>query len=104
MAEHITNWLALAAVRPVAVWDRGTVQITQRGVGVFGEVTQQLLFACTGTTGLSVCESCSRPYVPHRRPRRHERHYCSECGRRCVQRDAARDYRERVRIARRPKS
>ena len=95
----VNEWLILGDVRPQFSWiDRhNTVpKITFGGGGLFGALAVQLALAISQTDGLVLCSACGAPYVPERRPRSDERHYCVACrdaGR--PARDAARDYRGR---------
>src|SRR5688572_13958251 len=49
-------------------------------LSLFGALLTQLLATCTGT-GFASCAACGRPFVPTRKPRAGEHHYCARCGR-----------------------
>jgi len=66
------------------------------GMALFGALVIQLLSAIAGT-GFAVCSACGAAYVPSRRPRQNQRHYCSDCGRSAALRDAKAAYRARLR-------
>lgn len=95
----VNEWLVLGSVRPQFHWDSGRTTmpaITLGGGGLFGALAVQLMLAVSMTDGLALCSACGAPFVPTRRPRPDERHYCPTCreaGR--PQRDAARDHRRR---------
>jgi hypothetical protein len=61
-------------------------------ISLFGALLVQMMAAVT-STGFATCSACGKAYVPRRRPRTGERHYCSECGRAAAVRDAKINYR-----------
>lgn len=95
----VNEWLVLGNVRPQFWWAEGrnaAPEIRLGGEDLFGALAVQLALAISQTDGLALCSACGSPYVPERRPRPDERHYCAACrdaGRPI--RDAARDYRSR---------
>lgn len=80
------NWVGLAHSRD----DR----IPRVGVSLFGALLVKLLSAISGS-GFSSCSECGDVYVPKRKPRAGEAHYCSKCGREAAVRAAGVRYRER---------
>jgi predicted RNA-binding Zn-ribbon protein involved in translation (DUF1610 family) len=65
------------------------------GVSLFGALVFQLLAAIAGT-GFATCSACRVAYVPRRRPRLDQHHYCPRCGRSAAVRDAKARYRARL--------
>lgn len=91
----ITYWLRIADVQPRLDWQRGKPEVVLSGRGLFAALAVQLLFECSRTDGLAVCTSCGTPFLPAaRRPRRDHNAYCSDCGLKAAQRDAAARYRQ----------
>lgn len=99
LTARVQKWLRLGDVRPFLEWRDGAVQIALGGRGLFGDLGVQLALAVTKTEGFATCSSCGNLYVPTRRPRAGQSHYCDTCrgpdGRRAAWRDAKR--RERAR-------
>ena len=117
----LNRWVGLGDVRPVLQVDRdlgvtvglGTVgsltkddmYITDRGFffraacGLFGALAAQLLLVAQNKGGFAFCTSCQHYFEPEgRKPRAGERHFCLDCkGKHTLY--AARDYRERKRVA-----
>jgi len=96
MLEVVLNyWLKGASVQPRLTWSAEKPSVHLDGQGLFGAIAVQLLFECSRTGGLVVCTSCGTPYLPKgRRPRRDHNPYCSACGLKAAQRDAAARYRQ----------
>src|SRR6266542_6970364 len=95
LSEVLNYWLTVATVRPRLHWSGGKPEIQLGGGGLFGALAVQLLFECARTDGLAVCTSCGTPFLPAaRRPRRDHNAYCSDCGLKAAQRDAAARYRQ----------
>jgi transposase-like protein len=93
---YLNHWLWFTRVRPRLEWDQGRPVVTLGGGQLFGTLAVQLMLAISRTDGLEVCSGCGLGYIPHRRPKAEQRHYCLECRKRKVpQRDAARDMRKR---------
>jgi hypothetical protein len=69
--------------------------VDQGHLSLFGALVFQLMAAVTGT-GFATCSACGKPFVPRRRPRVDQRHYCRECGRRAAVRDAKLARRRRL--------
>jgi hypothetical protein len=88
-------WLTVASVRPSLDWSGAKPDIQLAGQGLFAALAVQLLFESARTDGLAVCTSCGTPFLPAaRRPRRDHNAYCSDCGLKAAQRDAAARYRQ----------
>jgi hypothetical protein len=49
------------------------------GGGLFGLLAAQLLMATTRSEDLLTCSACGAPFLPARRGRQAERHYCVPC-------------------------
>ncbi len=99
MLEVVLNyWLKGASVQPRLNWSGDKPVVHLDGQGLFGALAVQLLFECSRTGGLVVCTSCGTPFLPAgRRPRRDHNPYCSACGLKAAQRDAAARYRQSAR-------
>jgi len=95
LSEVLNYWLTVASVRPRLRWSGRKPDIQLGGQGLFSALAVQLLFECARTDGLAVCTSCGTPFLPAaRRPRRDHNAYCSDCGLKAAQRDAAARYRQ----------
>jgi hypothetical protein len=95
LSAVITYWLRIADVQPRLEWETGKPEVVLSGRGLFAALAVQLLFECSRTDGLAVCTSCGTPFLPAaRRPRRDHNAYCSDCGLKAAQRDAAARYRQ----------
>jgi hypothetical protein len=95
LSAVINYWLRIADVQPRLTWQTGRPEVVLSGRGLFAALAVQLLFECSRTDGLAVCTSCGTPFLPPaRRPRRDHNAYCSDCGLKAAQRDAAARYRQ----------
>lgn len=66
------------------------------GRGLLGAIAKHLVFAVMRGDGLEVCSGCGSPYTPSRKPRSDQRHFCSDCrDRRVDKKLSQRDYRRR---------
>jgi hypothetical protein len=84
---ELNYWLWMAGVQPRLNWPGRP--------GVVAAMAVKLRFECSRTDGLAVCTSCGTPFLPQaRRPRRDHNPYCSDCGLKAAQRDAAARYRQ----------
>jgi hypothetical protein len=104
LTEELNGFLAIGQVRPRVEWHskkkRWQIELAAQSVpNLFGLIAHNLLLSVTGS-GLVICSSCHKSFVPERRPDPGRRNYCSACGKRAAQRDAARDYRQRNRLVR----
>jgi hypothetical protein len=91
----LNYWLRMAGVEPRLNWPGAKPSVHLAGQGLFAALAVQLLFECSRTDGLAVCTSCGTPFLPQsRRPRRDHNPYCSDCGLKAAQRDAATRYRQ----------
>ena len=95
----VNNALYLGRVQPAIEYDNSIITTFQTGYGnLYGALALQLLLSIARTDGLANCSACGNPFVlTGRRPNPNRRCYCPACGTKAAQRDAARDYRERVR-------
>jgi len=95
--ERVVNeWLYACEVRPFLSLT-GPQQGFELRSTLLGALGVQLLSALLRTDGFTVCSACGQPYVPSRRPRAGENHYCRDCGQRAASRLGQRRYRERRR-------
>lgn len=101
LADHVTEWLEWGGVKPELVWDweAATPKVELYPYDLFGTLAMQLTLAISRSDGLAICSACGQAYIPKRRPRAGQRHYCPECSRATAVRDAMRDYRRRQREA-----
>jgi hypothetical protein len=98
-------WLWHAAVRPAVWWEPSGLEIRfasgPRGMGsLYGAILLQLVLAVARTAGVVYCAGCNELVFVNRRVAPNRRRYCSRCGKKMAQRDAARAYRGQVRSAR----
>jgi hypothetical protein len=95
LAAVLNHWLSLAGVRPRLEWGARIPQMQLGGDGLIGALAVQLFFACSQSGGLALCVSCSTPFLPAGRRRRHDLNaYCSDCGLKAAMRDASARYRK----------
>ena len=94
----VAEWLGVAGVRPEVLWtDTGrTVVFGNRTV--FGALAYQLLIALTCAPDLALCSECGNAFLPSRRPRTNQRHFCASCGRAAAVRASVRDHQRRAAI------
>jgi hypothetical protein len=107
LARALNEWLTIANVRPALEWGRAAQRRPRiclaeanpawtSGIGLFGAIATQLVFAIARSDGLEMCSGCGEPFIPNRRPREGQRRYCRSCRSRGVPlRDAQRDRRRR---------
>ncbi len=95
-ALTIPNWGERDARLEMVFQDATGSGANSLGLSLFGALLVQLMSAISGS-GFATCASCGKPYVPRRRPREGERHYCRACGRSAALRDAKAAYRQRHR-------
>lgn len=96
LVNAIRAWLQLGDVVPVFVWPRKGPDVLMGGAGVFAAVGVQIMLAVSTSDGLATCTACGRVYVPRRRLRANQRHYCEDCAvSGAPVRDAAAAYRKR---------
>ncbi len=102
LGRVINEWLSLGNVRPSFEWhvsDR-TPSVKLAGPGLFGVIATQITYAAAAADAMALCSQCGRAYVPKRRPREGERHYCPDCGTRAAKRHAQAAWRARLRAGR----
>lgn len=97
LSRRVSRWLRKAAIRPVLVWhpEQRKPHINIGAAGTFGLLAFELALGVAGSTGLVTCTACGNAYVPRRKPRIDERHYCPTCGKRAADKDAVREYRQK---------
>jgi hypothetical protein len=94
----LNQFLAQGRISLEIRWDETTPTLRPRGSGLFGAVLIQLVLAVGRSGGFAICAACGIPFIPARRPRPDQRHYCERCRKLKVPaRDAAADYRRRRR-------
>lgn len=98
----LAEWHALAsgesgAVKFALVWTGNDVEYSV-DTNHFGAIGFQLGLALAKSEDMAICSGCAQVYIPPRRPKPGQRHYCEICRRRMIpQRDAMRDFRQRAR-------
>lgn len=96
----VNIWLNQGNVRPILQYIEGKPVIVFECDNPYGKLFAnlaiQLMMVATQTSGVAFCSACNKSYIPKRRPREGERHYCPECGKRAAWRDAQADKRKRV--------
>lgn len=105
LVSVVSAFLWVGDVRPRLVCEcvkgRGTRVTFALGANrVFGEVALRLAMTVSRVEGLAICANCKTPYTPKRRPKRGQRSFCPNCGKKAAQRFASRDYRCRQRAKR----
>jgi hypothetical protein len=81
VALEIDDWLRYGAVRPSIEW-RGESPSLSFEAWPFGLLALQMLFAVAGAAQVALCDGCGKPYLPRRKPRPDQRHFCTHCGER----------------------
>ena len=107
LAYVLNDWLQLGGVRPAVFLTAKTgLRVEFGGPNLFSCLGVQLALAVSQTDQMAFCSSCSSPYFASgRRPAVNRRNYCEKCrDRRVPQRDAARDYRSRKTVDKKPSS
>jgi len=109
LAVAVNDWLWSGDVRPrIYQNDRGQGRpslvlappawsVLAPTFPLFGIIGMQLSFAVCSEHGVAFCSACGKAFNPGRVLRQGVRHYCDECGRTAMNRDAARDSRARKR-------
>jgi hypothetical protein len=96
----IDRWLKLGNVRLRYSYQESVVRPALFGDGTFSAIALQLAtYATKRLAGelipTATCSSCSKPYVPTRKPRADRDNFCQECGQHEPQRRASMRYREK---------
>jgi hypothetical protein len=95
IASAVDIWLRWGAVEVNFNWDDPKPTVVIGSNNLFGNLAVQLMLAAGRTQGFVSCSACGNQYIPKRRPRIGERHYCHNCGRAAAVRDASAAYRKR---------
>ncbi len=77
---HVNEWLTDGHVGVAFIWsdhDQSALRLT--GDGLFGALVAQLVVALRGAGGFAFCSACFHAYVPTRKPRQDQEHYCPQC-------------------------
>jgi len=79
LGELVTNWLAIADVRPVLWWGyRRKPDIELTNNGLFGALAIRLLLAASNAELIAECDGCGLP-MPDVSTRSDRRNYCETC-------------------------
>jgi hypothetical protein len=100
IASLVNGWMAQGNVRPTINWKNSKPTLTIEGGSqskLFAILSIQLMLAVSSTEGLAICSACGMSYIPKRRPRVGEKHYCQACGRAAAIREASANYRRKNR-------
>jgi hypothetical protein len=92
VALKLQDWLQLGRVEITPYWgeEKPTIKFGNRRL--FGALALQLSFVVSRSEGFELCSFCGEAYLPTRRPRPEQRHYCESCrDRGRPQADASRD-------------
>lgn len=100
VAMSIRDWLDDADLRMAFQWSGKEPEVQPTGRGLFSVLTRHLVFAVLRADGLAICYECKTPYVPSRKPREDELHYCRNCSKRASDKHAQRRRRARLRAER----
>ncbi|MEO7863785.1 MAG: hypothetical protein ABIU05_25810 [Nitrospirales bacterium] len=107
LAYVLNDWLQLGGVRPaVSLTAKTGLRLELGGSNLFSYLGVQLALAVSRTDQMAFCSGCSNPYFASgRRPAVNRRNYCEKCRDGGLpQRDAARDYRSRTKVDKKPRS
>jgi hypothetical protein len=75
----VQRWLDLGDVHLTASWGDGAGAVDLGRDSLFGALGLQLALTTTKHGGFFLCSYCGQPYVPERRPREGEEHFCGDC-------------------------
>jgi hypothetical protein len=101
LGSVVAELLELGGVQPSFFWVDESPRLTFASGDLFGALALELALAVGRTDSLAACSGCGMTYMPGKRRRGGRRNYCESCQKRGVPvRDAARDYRARLRSAR----
>ena len=94
----VNKWFAAAAGHRILDLVDGTLQVRPAASNLFGVLIVQIAYVLSRCDEAAVCAGCKKPFQPKRPISRGIRQYCRSCRQAKVpQRDAARDWRRRVR-------
>jgi hypothetical protein len=99
----VRRLIEICRIVPRFFWNRDTkswqIDLDSQGSGnnLPALLTIELIVTIADKDGFAICSSCHRAYIPARRPDPTRRNYCPQCGLAAAQRDAAREYRRRLR-------
>ena len=92
----VTGWIEIGAVQPEVYWTEEGRTVLFGTRTLFGALAHQLLIALTRAPDLGFCSGCGNAFLPARKPRADQRHYCAACGRAAAVRAAVRDHQRRA--------
>lgn len=101
LASYVQRWLQLADFQARFTWgdDDPTLDLLSPAtspVPLFAALARQLVSVVSGDADMTMCDGCGQPYLPNRKPRVGERHFCDECRANSVpERLRQRDWRRR---------
>jgi hypothetical protein len=75
----VQRWLNLGDVRILASWGDNGGAVDFGRDSLFGALALQLALTATRHGGFFRCSHCGDAYIPERRPREGEEHYCRDC-------------------------
>jgi hypothetical protein len=93
---YVTEWIEVGGVRPEVLWADAGRSVLFGNRTLFGALAHQLLIALTNAPDLALCSECGNVFLPSRRPRLDQRHFCAACGRAAAVRAAVRDHQRRA--------
>jgi hypothetical protein len=98
LAAAVNTWFAQARGHAIMTMADGSLQIQPSASNLFGVLITQIAHVIARSDQTAMCAGCRYPFTPKRPIVRGVRQYCNGCRKAKVpQRDAARDWRRRVR-------
>jgi hypothetical protein len=85
LTSSMNQILWLWGVRPSICWiSDSEVSLQLGGHTLLSGIGAQLLSAICRSDSFILCAACGRPYPPKRKPRKGEKHFCQECGKKAA--------------------
>lgn len=78
LAMAVAEWQYCARVHLRPVWTDERPDVRLGGHGLYAALGAQVLMVLAAKDGFAICV-CGTPYIPKRRPREDEDHYCDGC-------------------------
>jgi hypothetical protein len=98
LCAAVNKWSKMAQTNGIMVLVADRMEVRIYGNSLFGILGVQMAHVISRSDQPVVCPGCNGPFRPERPPSSGSRQYCSSCRRKKKpQRDAARDYRRRLR-------